>query len=101
VVGPAQAFQGSDQAAALVNSIVPLSKGGIFGLTQSFTASSEELASTSSLLMDDVAKDLGHVKMTNPSFCTSCNERVYITVSGCEIGFGGAQGLQAAGAGGL
>jgi hypothetical protein len=41
------------------------------------------------------------VVVTSPSFCTSSNERVYITASGCEIGFGGAQGLQAAGAGGL
>ena len=42
-----------------------------------------------------------HILVTSPSFCTSCSERVYITASGCEIGFGGAQGLQAAGAGGL
>jgi len=45
--------------------------------------------------------DCARVVLTSPSFCTSCSERVYITASGCEIGFGGAQGLQAAGAGGL
>ena len=39
--------------------------------------------------------------VTSPSFCTTVNERVYITASDCEIGFGGTQGLQAAGAGGL
>lgn len=33
--------------------------------------------------------------MTSPSFCTTANERVYITASGCEIGFGGTHGLQA------
>jgi hypothetical protein len=39
--------------------------------------------------------------VTGPSFCTSSNERVYITAIGCEIEFGGARELQAAGAGGL
>ncbi len=39
--------------------------------------------------------------LTCPSFCTSPNERVYITAVGCEIGFGDTRGLQAAGAGGL
>jgi len=39
--------------------------------------------------------------MTGPSFCTSSSERVYITAIGCEIEFGGARELQAAGAGGL
>jgi hypothetical protein len=39
--------------------------------------------------------------LTSPSFCTSFNERVYITAIGCEIGLGGTRGLQAAGAGGL
>jgi hypothetical protein len=51
------------------------------------------------LVGQDVTKEA--LIVTSPSFCTSCNERVYITASGCEIGFGGAQGLQAAGAGGL
>jgi DNA-binding response OmpR family regulator len=41
------------------------------------------------------------VMMTCPSFCTSSSERVYITAMGCEIEFGGARELQAAGAGGL
>jgi len=40
-------------------------------------------------------------KLTSPSFCTTASERVYITANGCEIEFGGAHGLQAAGAGGL
>ena len=40
-------------------------------------------------------------KVTSPSFCTTANERVYITATGCEIEFGDAHGLQAAGAGGL
>jgi len=39
--------------------------------------------------------------LTGPSFCTSSSERVYITAMGCEIEFGGARELQAAGAGGL
>ena len=32
------------------------------------------------------------VQMTSPSFCTTGSERVYITTSGREIGFGGATG---------
>ena len=43
----------------------------------------------------------GQVLLTGPSFCTTANERVYITAMGCELGFGGPRGLQAAGAGGL
>jgi hypothetical protein len=39
--------------------------------------------------------------VTRPSSCTTVNERVYITAMGCELGFGGTRGLQAAGAGGL
>jgi DNA-binding beta-propeller fold protein YncE len=39
--------------------------------------------------------------LTSPSFCTTASERVYITANGCEIGFVGTPGLQAAGAGGL
>jgi hypothetical protein len=39
--------------------------------------------------------------LTSPSFCTSSSERVYITAIGCELEFGGARELQAAGAGGL
>jgi len=38
--------------------------------------------------------------LTEPGFCTSFIERVYITALGCEICFG-TQGVQAAGAGGL
>jgi hypothetical protein len=38
--------------------------------------------------------------LTCPSFCTSSNERVYITALGCEICFGSTE-LQAAGTGGL
>jgi predicted RNA methylase len=41
------------------------------------------------------------ILVTGPSFCTSSSERVYITAIGCEIEFGGARELQAAGAGGL
>src|SRR5271154_1776203 len=40
-------------------------------------------------------------ELTGPSFCTTASERVYITAIGCEIGFDGTRGLQAAGAGGL
>ena len=47
--------------------------------------------------MEKIAKDV----LTSPSFCTTVSERVYITANGCEIEFGGAHGLQAAGAGGL
>jgi hypothetical protein len=36
-------------------------------------------------------------RVTSPSFCTTVNERVYITAIGCEIGLGGTRGLQAAG----
>ncbi len=39
--------------------------------------------------------------VTSPSFCTTTNERVYITARACELEFGGTRGLQAAGAGGL
>jgi len=39
--------------------------------------------------------------VTSPSFCTTVNERVYITATDCEIGLGGTSGLQSAGAGGL
>ncbi len=35
--------------------------------------------------------------VTSLSFCTSFTERVYITAIGCEIGFDGTKGLQAAG----
>src|SRR5271156_6604857 len=38
---------------------------------------------------------------TCPTFCTTTNERVYITARTCELGFGGTKGLQVAGAGGL
>jgi hypothetical protein len=37
----------------------------------------------------------------SPSFCTSTDERVYITARACELAFGATRGLQAAGAGGL
>jgi hypothetical protein len=33
------------------------------------------------------------VGVTGWSFCTKASERVYITASGCEIGFGGTRGL--------
>jgi hypothetical protein len=39
--------------------------------------------------------------LTSPSFCTSTNERVYITARACEFEFGATRELQAAGAGGL
>jgi hypothetical protein len=38
--------------------------------------------------------------VTGPSFCTTANERVYITARGCETLPGGGYGLPAAGAGG-
>ena len=38
--------------------------------------------------------------LTSPSFCTTANERVYITAKGCETLLGGRYGLPAAGAGG-
>lgn len=41
------------------------------------------------------------IRKTGPSFCTTANERVYITASGCELEFAGTRGLWAAGAGGL
>jgi len=41
------------------------------------------------------------IDLTSPCFCTTASERVYITANGCEIGFVGTPGLQAAGAGGL
>jgi catechol 2,3-dioxygenase-like lactoylglutathione lyase family enzyme len=41
------------------------------------------------------------VHLTRPSFCSTANERVYITAIGSEIEFGGTSGLWAAGAGGL
>jgi hypothetical protein len=39
-------------------------------------------------------------ELTGPSFCTTANERVYITARGCETLPGGGYGLPAAGAGG-
>src|SRR5277367_7056295 len=39
-------------------------------------------------------------ELTSPSFCTTTNERVYITARACELEFGGIGGRQAAGAGG-
>ena len=39
--------------------------------------------------------------MFGPSFCTTANQRVYITIMGREIEFAGAAGLQATGASGL
>ncbi len=30
-------------------------------------------------------------ELTRPSFCTTANERVYITAEGCEIEFGGSR----------
>ena len=45
--------------------------------------------------------ELRCVVVTSPSFCTTVNERVYITAIGCETEFGGTRRLQAAGAGGL
>lgn len=59
--GAAQAFEGSDQAAALVNSVVPIAKGGVFGVTQSFTASSSEIANKSLLLMENLSVNLEQV----------------------------------------
>ena len=41
------------------------------------------------------------LKVTGPSFCTTANERVYITAMGCELELSGLRGLQAAGAGGV
>ena len=38
--------------------------------------------------------------VTCPRFCTSSDERVYITAKGCETLLGGGYGLPAAGAGG-
>ena len=40
-------------------------------------------------------------EVTRPRFCTNRSERVYMTACGCETGFGGGNGLQAPGAGGL
>jgi hypothetical protein len=37
--------------------------------------------------------------LIGPSFCTTANEKVYITAIGCETEFGGTRGLQAADAG--
>jgi hypothetical protein len=36
-------------------------------------------------------------EVAGPSFCTTANERVYITARACEIELGGIGGLQAAG----
>jgi len=41
------------------------------------------------------------MSVTCPIFCTTTNERVYITARAFGLEFGGTQGLQAAGAGGL
>jgi len=39
--------------------------------------------------------------LTSPSFCTTTNQRVYITAGACELELGGTKGLLAACAGGL
>jgi DNA adenine methylase len=46
------------------------------------------------------ATNTSTLTLTSPSFCTSTNERVYITGRACELAFGAAKWL-AAGAGGL
>jgi hypothetical protein len=56
--GAAQAFEGSDQAAALVNALAPIAKGGVFGLTNSYTTASVELASQSNDLMLTLSHNL-------------------------------------------
>ena len=49
--GAAQAFEGSDQAAALVNAVVPIAKGGIFGTTGAATDLSVHIADQSELMI--------------------------------------------------
>jgi hypothetical protein len=56
--GGAQAFEGSDQAAALVNAVVPIAKGGVFGVTQSFAAKNTEILNQSLNLMEDLSPRL-------------------------------------------
>ena len=65
--------------------------------------SSLDLLSSTAEVMRTVQAEAARlgVVLTSPSFCTSSSERVYITAIGCEIEFGGARELQAAGAGGL
>ncbi len=68
----------------------------IGGITTHVCLAFPAMAAVADGYFDYIALDV-----TRPSFCTSACERVYIIAKGCEIGFGGAQGLQAAGAGGL
>jgi hypothetical protein len=63
------------------------------------------IADRFSHIPDDDRREPGEVKLsesqlTRPSFCTTANERVYITAQGCETLPGGGYGLPAAGAGG-
>jgi hypothetical protein len=56
--GTAQAFEGSDQAAALVNSVVPIAKGGTFGVTQFFAVKNTEILNQSLFLMEGLSPQL-------------------------------------------
>lgn len=64
--GAAQAFEGSDQAAALVNAVVPIAKGGVFGTTQFFAAKNTEILSQSLRLMQELSPQLEKLPKENP-----------------------------------
>jgi hypothetical protein len=56
--GTAQAFEGSDQAAAIANALVPVAKGAVFGLTGSYTMNSANLEAQSTTLMGTMMSEL-------------------------------------------
>jgi hypothetical protein len=64
--GPAQAFEGSDQAAALINSVVPIAKGGIFGVTQAFDAKSIQIHNQSIDLMLNLSPQVEQLPTEDP-----------------------------------
>jgi hypothetical protein len=64
--GAAQAFEGSDQAAGLVNALAPIAKGGVFGTTQFFAARNIEILNKSLGLMEKLSPQLENLPSENP-----------------------------------
>lgn len=65
--GAAQAFEGSDQAAALVNAVVPIAKGGVFGTTGAAADLSLHIAGQTKDLMFTLSKNLGQLSPEDPN----------------------------------
>jgi serine/threonine-protein kinase len=81
-----------------------------FGLAKAVEGEAVEADMGTSPTITRMATQMGFIigtaaymspELTSPSFCTTVNERVYITAIDCEPRIAGIRGLQAAGAGGL